>query len=93
MSVDRGLALPGMQVSDKNPKGEGRAGTLVCNSFSVQDWKEKYIHRNYTQIFTENFTEEVRQSGFRFSAHANPHSCSSHMGLLSGAPRDGPGCV
>ncbi|XP_075903670.1 procollagen-lysine,2-oxoglutarate 5-dioxygenase 2 isoform X2 [Nelusetta ayraudi] len=30
------------------------------------DWKEKYIHRNYTQIFTENFTEEPCPDVFWF---------------------------
>lgn len=32
---------------------------LIWNSFSTQDWKEKYIHPNYTRIFTENHMEEV----------------------------------
>lgn len=32
---------------------------LIRNCFSLQDWKEKYIHQNYTRIFTENFLEEV----------------------------------
>lgn len=30
------------------------------------DWKEKYIHRNYTQIFTENYTEEPCPDVFWF---------------------------
>lgn len=33
--------------------------SLIRNSFYLQDWKEKYIHQNYTRIFTENHMEEV----------------------------------
>ena len=28
----------------------------------LQDWKQKYIHPNYTRIFTENLSEEVHRT-------------------------------
>lgn len=45
--------MKGMQVSKQSKK------KVISDSPSLQDWKEKYIHPNYTRIFTENFTEEV----------------------------------
>jgi len=35
----------------------------VAPHFSSQDWKEKYIHINYTRIFTENLLEQVSPQG------------------------------
>lgn len=47
-----------------NPEGLGavwiNTEKKYCNPFSSpQDWREKYIHPNYTQIFTENLLEQV----------------------------------
>lgn len=42
--------------------GMSRSGIQVSRewqSLFLQDWKEKYIHENYTRIFTENYMEEV----------------------------------
>lgn len=49
----RGLALCGMQVGKQCKK------FYLSENLYTQDWKEKYIHQNYTRIFTENHLEEV----------------------------------
>ena len=36
---------------------------FCCSYFCSQDWKEKYIHKNYTHIFTQNVMEQVSLSG------------------------------
>lgn len=48
------LALWGMQVRKQFKKW-----ALIWSTFCLQDWKEKYIHSNYTRIFTDNYLEQV----------------------------------